>query len=245
MKHQKSIEVVFSPDLYKYYQNPEAIVVVVDVLRATSAICAAFESGVAKMIPVPDLEKAKELKDKGYIVAAERDGNVLDFADFGNSPFNFTPSRVKGKTVAYSTTNGTRAIQLASESYSVVIASFINMSAVVEHLVNEKHDVVILCAGWKGKFCLEDTLLAGAMAEKLLDNQIFYSACDSVTASLDLWKLAKNDIMYYIEKATQRQRLKRLGLDDVMEYCHTPDSSAVVPVFEKGVLVAWHNMIKK
>ena len=140
MAHPRNLEVVFTPEMFKYFENPEANVVVVDILRATSAICTAFKNDVSEMIPVPSLEEARKYKQQGYIVAAERDGNVLDFADFGNSPYNFTPERVKGKQVAYSTTNGTKAIHLARNSQMLIIGSFINLSAVANLLIEKGKD---------------------------------------------------------------------------------------------------------
>jgi 2-phosphosulfolactate phosphatase len=104
------IEVCFSPALYADYENKEAIVVVTDILRASSAIVTAFMNGVERLIPVGTLEEAKAYKDQGYMVAAERDGIVRDFADFGNSPYNFSADRVHGKEIVYSTTNGTQAV---------------------------------------------------------------------------------------------------------------------------------------
>jgi len=121
MEEKKKIEVCFSPALYHLYHNPKANVVVIDVMRASTAICAAFAAGAEKIIPVGTVEEAKKMKEAGYILAAERDGIVLDFADFGNSPFNFTPGNVKGKTVAYSTTNGTQAINMAKDARKLFI----------------------------------------------------------------------------------------------------------------------------
>lgn len=237
---KKKVEVVFSPALYPHFENPGANVVVVDILRATSAICTAFMNGVSRVIPVPSQEEARIFKQNGYLVAAERDGRVLDFADFGNSPFNFTRDRIEGKQVAYSTTNGTKAVHMAQKSNNVLIASFLNLSAVAHFLIDQHDDVLILCAGWKGKFSLEDTLFSGALVEKILASEKFYTICDSATASLDLWRLAKPDVMTYIEKVAQRNRLRKLGLDDVLEYCHTPDLTTRVPAFRNGVIECCH-----
>jgi len=233
---KRKVEVVFSPELFAHFENPDANVVVVDILRATSAICTAFMNGVDQVIPVPSLEEARVYKQEGYMVAAERDGRVQDFADFGNSPFNFTSERVGGKKVAYSTTNGTKAVHIARNSKMVIIASFLNLSAVASLLARQQDDVLIVCAGWKGRFSLEDTLFSGALVEKLLDTGRFYSICDSAIASLDLWHQAKPDLMAYIQKVAQRERLRKLGLDDVLEYCHTPDVTDKVPVFNQGVI---------
>jgi len=89
-------------------------------------------NGALSIIPVAEISEAKEFKRKGYLVAAERDGYVLDFADFGNSPFNFTRDKVEGKTIVYSTTNGTRIIDLASTSYMTIIGTFINISSLTD-----------------------------------------------------------------------------------------------------------------
>ncbi|MDP4208925.1 MAG: 2-phosphosulfolactate phosphatase [Bacteroidota bacterium] len=234
---QKKIEVCFSPAVFDCFHNPDAIVIVVDVLRASTAICTAFMNDVGTIIPISSANEAREYKHKGYIVAAERDGHTLDFADFGNSPFNFTSERISGKTIAYSTTNGTQAINMASSCYKVAVGSFINLRAMSNWILNEKRDVIILCAGWKNRFSLEDTILAGAIAEKLLESKSYYTECDSAHASLDLWLLAKNDIIGYIQKAAQRTRLRKNGLDDVIEFCFTRDLTDIIPVYSHGMLV--------
>ena len=235
-EEKRNIEVCFSPALFPHFKNEEAIVVIVDILRATSAIVTAFMNGVEKIIPVGTLEEAEKMKGMGYMVAAERDGIVRDFADFGNSPFNFTRERVSGKEIVYSTTNGTQAIHEASESYYVAIGSYLNFTALCKWLIKENRDVVVLCAAWKNKFNLEDSLFAGALSEYLLKNGSFKTICDSVHASIDLYHLANNNLVSYIEKAAQRHRLKKNKLDDVIEYCHTFDLTSLIPVLEENYL---------
>jgi len=207
------------------------VVVLVDILRASTSICTAFSNGVDRIIPVGDKEQARAYKEKGYLVASEQDGKKLDFADFGNSAFSFTREKVGGKTLIYCTTNGTKALETARSAEQIVIGSFINLSALTGWIRKRRVNVVILCSGWKNKFCLEDTLFAGALASSLMERQGFRSNCDSVMASIDLWNLAKKDILGYIEKAAHRHRLKRLGLDDVIAYSFTQDQTDVVPVF--------------
>lgn len=236
------VEVCFTPELYRFYHHNDSIVVIADILRATTAIVTAFENGVGILIPVATVEEARNYKEKGFLVAAERDGLVLDFADFGNSPFNFTRERVKGKIIVYSTTNGTNAVQMAKECYRVVIGAFINMDALASWLIREEKDIVIFCAGWKGKFNLEDSLFAGALADIILKTPDFYTDCDSVQASLDLWSLAKYNLPEYIEKAAQRHRLKKLGLDDVLEYCHTLNLTKVIPILKDGYITELSNL---
>jgi 2-phosphosulfolactate phosphatase len=235
--HPPGIEVCFSPLLYPSFHKDDAVVVITDVLRASSAICTAFMNGVDRIIPVATVEEALDYKQRGYLVAAERDGIKIDFADFGNSPFNFTTERVKYQTVVYSTTNGTQAVHLASNSHAVIISSFLNLTATCNWLKKQKRDVIILCAGWKNKFSLEDTVHAGAIVGQLMQNPDFSTTCDSALAALDLWQLAKNDLRGYLEKAAQRTRLKKNNLDDVIDYCLTLDLTDIIPKFDENVLV--------
>ena len=227
------IEVCFSPKLFPEILTKENfIIVLVDILRATTTICTAFENGVKTIIPVATIEEAKGLKDQGYLVASEQDGKKLDFADFGNSAFSFTREKVEGETLVYCTTNGTRALDMAKPSGQAVIGAFINISALTTWLIEKDKNVVILCSGWKNKFCLEDTLFAGALSSRLLDSGKFTTNCDSAHASMDLWSMAKPDILQYLEKAAHRHRLKKLGLDDVIPYSFSFDQTKVVPVFD-------------
>ena len=236
---KRQIEICISPALYHKFHKDEAIVVVVDILRATTAICAAIENGAKEIRPVSTLEEAREFKNKGFLVAAERDGLVQDFADFGNSPFNFTPERVNGNTIVYSTTNGTHSVRMAQKSAMVAIGAFINFSALKNLLIAENKDIVMLCAGWKDKFCIEDTLFCGAMAEALLASNLYETSCDSTYASIDLWQVAKGNVLQYIEKAAQRHRLKKNNLDDVLEYSFSFDKTKSVPVLMGDAILAY------
>ena len=231
------IEVCYSPALFPYYENSEAIVVVTDILRASSAIVTAFMNGVEKIIPVGTLEEAKSYKDQGFMVAAERDGIVRDFADFGNSPYNFTAERVKGSQIVYSTTNGTNAINLASSGKQVLIGAYLNITALADHIKESGRDLLVLCAGWKNKFNLEDTLFAGALSKMVLEDQHFYTICDATLGAMDLYEAAETNMMAYIEKVAQRYRLKKNKLDDVIGYCHEFDLTRLVPVLEGKHLV--------
>lgn len=231
-----NLEVCFSPAVFNRFENREAIIVIIDVLRASSAICTAFANGAETLIPIAEIDEARKLKNKGYLVAAERDGYILDFADFGNSPFNFTKEKVSGKTIVYSTTNGTRIIDMAAISYRTVIGAFLNITSLTTWLINQGRDVILFCAAWKDKFNLEDTICAGAIAERLLGSGQFSTICDSTHASVDLWQLARRAPIQYIEKAAQRSRLRDKGLDDCIEFCMSEDFTDIIPVVINGEL---------
>lgn len=237
MKHRKprEIEVCFSPQLIQFVGiRDELAVVVVDILRATTSIISAISNGASGVIPVSDLEKAKDYKKQGYMVAAERDGKILDFADFGNSAFEFQNGTIAGKTLVFSTTNGTVAIELANRIGEVALGGFSNLTSLASWLVERDKNVLILCSGWKNAFCLEDTIFAGALTEKLLEMGNFQLNCDSARASADLWQTAQKDVMTYIEKAAHRKRLRQLGVDDVLAFSFQKDTTDVVPVLKDG-----------
>jgi len=238
---KRKVEVCFSPVMFSDFRNDAAVVVIVDILRATSAIVTAFMNGVKSIIPVATLEEAMDYKKTGFLVAAERDGIVRDFADFGNSPYNFRPEVIGGKDIVYSTTNGTQSIRMARESHRVLIGSYLNLEALVKYIHREDRDLVILCAGWKNKFNLEDTLFAGVLAEEVLKSKRFGTNCDSTYASVDLWNLAKNDLTGYLEKAAQRHRLKKSKLDDVIGYCHTMNLTHLIPALKENYLTLVEN----
>jgi 2-phosphosulfolactate phosphatase len=233
-----TIEVCLTPALFSVKPSgKEVIVVLSDILRATTSICTAFENRAKSIIPVATLDEARQLKKEGYLVASEQDGKKLDFADFGNSAFSFTREAVEGKTLVYCTTNGTRALEIAKPASKIAIGAFINLSALASWLVYQDKSIVVLCSGWKGKFCLEDTLFAGALTEKLLGHPTFETSCDSAFAAMDLWNIAKSDLFGYIKKAEHYQRLKELGLDDVVPYSFRIDLTGVIPVFENNEIV--------
>ena len=232
------IDTCFSPALYEPELHKSSVIVIIDIHRASSAICSALANGAESIIPVAGADEAKDLKNKGYLVAAERDGFVLDFADFGNSPFNFTAERVSGKKIVYSTTNGTGIIKLASEAYEVSVGSFLNISALLRWLRMQNRDIVLFCAGWKNRFNLEDSVFAGAIAENLLNSGDYSTICDSTLAAVDLWSIAKPYLRGYIEKAAQRTRLRDKKLDDCIDFCLTTDFTDVIPVLKNNVLVS-------
>jgi 2-phosphosulfolactate phosphatase len=257
-QEQRTVEVCLSPGLFGDVETTgDFVVVLVDILRATTTVCTALANGAEAIVPVASHEEARRLKAEGYLVASERDGVRLDFADFGNSAFSFTREAIGGKTLIYCTTNGTRALHVAKDAggavggadakgargrlsgaRAVVIGAFINISALTGWLVGHEKDVVILCSGWKDRFCLEDTLFAGALARRLLETGLFRAECDAAHAAMDLWGLAEGDALGYIEKAAQRHRLKGLGLDDVIPYSFEPDRVDVVPMFDGHAITA-------
>ncbi len=232
-----AIEVCFSPKLYEYkLTKGKFVTVVIDILRATTSICAAFDHGVKEIIPVSGLEDARQMKGKGFIVACERDGTVLDFADLGNSASDFLRDDLKGSSIAFSTTNGTKTINMARDAHEVLIGSFVNLSALAEYIIGRGENAVLFCAAWKNLFNLEDTVFAGALAEKLISAG-YQTNCDAALAAIDLWEKARLNLKEYLEKSSHRNRLRHLVTDEDFDYTVKPDTTMVVPVLKGDRLV--------
>ena len=234
-----TIEICFTPEsyLHRLTEGNAHTAVIVDILRATTTIVTAMEQGVARIIPVVDIEQLAKMKKDGYLVASERDGLQSDFADFGNSPLHFMNPTVKNATIAFSSTNGTRALSFVSKVQNVFFGAFSNCSALSRKLKTIKENVVIVCAGWKQRFSLEDTLFAGAICEKLTENKSFMLHGDSSHASLAIWKEAKNDLLAYVSKAEHYERLYRLGMQESIPYCFQLNICQVVPQLIGGEIV--------
>jgi len=233
----KKIEVCLTPALIDLYDIEESIVVVIDILRATSSITYGIENGAEAIIPVANVEDCLAFRDKGYLLAAERNGEVVKGYDFGNSPFSYTKEKVEGKTIVLTTTNGTKALHLANKkAHQVVIGAFLNLDSLCTYLAAENKNVLLLCAGWKDQFNLEDTLFAGAVVNKLRQN--FEHFDDSSVAAEDLYLLAKDDLRKYLYKSSHSHRLAQLNIEDDVVFCLQLNICEAIPVLEGERLVA-------
>lgn len=233
----RSIDVCLSPALLNLYDISNSIVVVIDILRATSSIVYGIDNGAEAIIPVAQVEDCLAYAGRDYLLAAERNGEVVPGYDFGNSPFSYTKEKVAGKTVVLTTTNGTKALHMARESaYQVVMGAFLNLQALCNWLKIQDKNVLLLCAGWKDKFNLEDTLFAGAVVEKL--RGAFSHVDDSSVAAEDLYSCAKNDLRKYLHKSSHSHRLAQLDIEEDVKFCLQLDICETIPVLVGDALVA-------
>ena len=237
---QKSLDVCLTPALLSLYQVEKYIVVVIDIFRATSSICYGIENGAVAIIPVAEVDECTAYKqiDPSYLLAAERNGEVVEGFDFGNSPFSYTKEKVAGKTVVLTTTNGTQALHLSRNAKEVVIGSFLNLSALSGWLKTKNQSILLVCAGWKNNFNLEDTLFAGAVANELKDAGFRFD--DSATAAFDLYQVGKDDLPAYLAKTAHGERLRKLGIEADIAFCLHVDLTTAIPVLEGEKLVKLH-----
>jgi 2-phosphosulfolactate phosphatase len=205
----------------------------VDVFRASATMCAMLNNGASAIIPVSNSELAKEYKSRGYLVGAERNTKRCEFADFGNSPFDYTPEKVRGKEIVFTTTNGTRAIDVASDCKELMIGTFPNIDAVVDKCMNSAERVIILCAGWNNRISIEDTLFGGAFAEKLLGKVNIKFDSDSIKMTYELWLRVKDKLDEYLKVSDHYQRLITNSAVGDVDFCITQNSVSIVPVYNK------------
>ena len=236
----RRLSICLSPDLYSNYDNADNIVVVVDILRATSVISTAFHYGIKDIIVVESVDIASNYFDKqNYIVAAERNAMPLEGFAYGNSPFQYMNDHIKNKTLVLTTTNGTKSINLA-KSKEVIISSYINIDEVCNFLLHHEKDVLILCSGWKGLVNMEDSIFAGDLSCRLLSSGMFTSSCDSLLVSKELYQATINqDLFQFLENSSHRNRLKHLNMEEDTRFCLSPTfQSDIVPILENNRLVS-------
>jgi len=231
------INVCLSPALIPIFEVEKYIVVIIDIFRATSSITYGINNGAEAIIPVAEVEECLAYQEQypHYLLAAERNGEVVAGFDFGNSPFSYTKDKVEGKTVVLTTTNGTHALHLSRNAKKVVIGSFLNLLAINEWLKAQQDDVLLVCAGWKNNFNLEDTIFAGAVANQLIPTGFIPD--DAAIAAYDLYQLAKNDLAGYLKKTSHSERLKKLGIEKDIAFCLQVDIATAIPVLDGERLV--------
>jgi 2-phosphosulfolactate phosphatase len=209
-------------------------VVVVDILRATSCMVSGFANGVTEIIPVDNVEECSALQKQGYLAAGERNGVKVESFDMGNSPFEYLDEKVKGQKIAVTTTNGTHALHKSLGAKEILIGAFLNLKALTEYLLEKDDDILIVCAGWKGKFNLEDTLFAGALCHAL--KPAFSYACDAPLAAEAMYQTAKDDMLDYLRNSSHAKRLAKLDVIEDITFCTEESKYDVIPVLKGKAL---------
>jgi 2-phosphosulfolactate phosphatase len=236
---QPQLHTCFSPALLDQYDLQGAVVVVIDVFRATSTIAAALFNGAAKVIPVDTVPKAIAIAAAtGGLAAGERDGKIADGLQHGNSPLEYSREFIEGKTLVLTTTNGTKLLHMALErgAGSIITGSFPNLDAVCRHLLAVQQNVVLCCAGWKDRYNLEDTLFAGAVVAAVKDQFIIH--CDSSITAMKLYLQEQDRLWEFAPSITHYHRLvDRFGLIEDIRYCLTKDIANVLPYYENESLI--------
>lgn len=219
-------------------------VVIVDVLRATTTIASALASGAKEVIPVDNVSTAARIaKGTGNsLLGGERNGLKVEGFNLGNSPQEYTDEIVKDKSIVFSTTNGTTSILKAKYASNCILASFTNLSRVIEELHLLKDDLMIICSGKSGDFCLEDAICAGELITGLLAKNGDYEINDPEIAvqSLALYflgeKPTEEKVLKTLEDSSSGKHLTELGLKVDLEFASKLDSNPVLPLYRNGII---------
>lgn len=231
----RRIETCLSPDLIHLHDLKNKIVVVVDIFRASSTMVTALAHGVKSITPIEDLETCRNKKNLGFLIAGERNGKKADGFDLGNSPLVYLDGTYKNQRIAMTTTNGTRAIAHAqAKAAEVLVGAFLNLEATADYIKSKEEDVLVLCAGWKGKFNLEDSLYAGALSLSLG----FAHDCDATLAMEALFTGAKGDLISFLKKASHAKRLQNYNIEEDIDFCLSLNNFPVVIKLENNELKA-------
>ena len=230
-----SIEVCFSPELIHLHEVSGKLVVVVDIFRATSTMVAALAHGVTEILPFADLEACRAMQSQGYLIAGERNGLTAPGFELGNSPVAFLEGNYAGKKLAMTTTNGTVAIEKSKGAASILIGAFPNLQATATYIQSQNLDVLIHCAGWKGRFNLEDSLYAGALVQALSGSHTNQE--DGALAMGSLFAQEGNNLASYLAQASHAKRLQNHGIEADIAFCLSLNLyNQVVGVSQNGEL---------
>ena len=235
------LETLFTPEEIKNTELAGKLVVIIDVLRASSTIVTALANGCRGFIPIlsPDKakKKAQEFEKERVLLGGEREGIKIEGFDLGNSPREYKKEVAKGKTIIFSTTNGVKTLEMVKGAHRIIIGSFLNLQAVCDYCTNYKGDISIICAGRKGKFSLEDTACAGMMVNSLRD--VFPGDHQEIDANLTaqlLYVKFGNNILEILRKSQHGRYLESIGLGEDLKFCSQLDLFHIVPIFRDGII---------
>lgn len=238
---KSAIDVFFAPVTLSDRDLSGRMVVVIDVLRASTTIVTALSNGAKEVLPAQDYGTAGLLAatmnaDK-RVLGGERDGVAVEGYDLGNSPLDYSESVVSGKSVVLITTNGTPAIMRARQAKHLVIGCLRNAGAVANLIEQLDLQTFLLCSGWKGRASLEDTFCAGLMVDRLFGDALESTAPDSVRMAHTIYRKYRDRIGKELSISSHGRRLVDMGCQDDVEFCMQVDRTDIVPQFEGGRLI--------
>jgi 2-phosphosulfolactate phosphatase len=208
------------------------------VLRATTVIVRALDAGAKRIIPTLDPEDAIRVRERlgrdGVLLGGERNAVRIDGFDLDNSPASYTPESVGGATIAFTTTNGTRALQRVANAGAprVICAAFANLAAVVDRLAgDERAHILIVCAGTEGAVSLEDTLCAGAIAAELVVRDPGVTLTDGARAAALLYNGVRERLVEAVASGDHAQKLASMGFAADVVAAAQRNVSTAVPVY--------------
>lgn len=243
---QTAVRVYVSPRLVEAESLRGGVAVVIDLLRASSTIAAALAAGASGVLACEEVEEARaaaaKMRPGSWVLGGERGGMRIEGFDLGNSPWEYRAESVGGKTVVFTTTNGTRALKRAAEvghAERVVVGALGNLGAVIREVVQEGKPVHVVCAGVEGGVCLEDVVCAGAFAAGIAEQTGREAVDDGARLAVGAWERARGDLVQELMRSQGGRNLVRIGLGADVEACAVVDAYEVVPEMDRrtGLIV--------
>jgi len=240
-----NLDVCLSPALIDNFDLNNTIIVVIDIIRASSTICTVLEYGVVKLKTVAEIDEAKALKANGYIIAGERDGVKLEGFDYDNSPISLMDRKLEGKKVGLTTTNGTKTISKITEKLlqcvdsELIIGAFVNYSVLEKYLLSQNKNILLVCSGWKNNLSIEDTIFAGKLIYELAKFKNYNHQSDSANHTKLIYENSEKNLFNFIMDYSMRFKDKIKFLADDIRYCLKYDVTSVIPVYKDGVFVKY------
>ncbi len=240
----KGIDVYTSAQSFKEEDVRDKTAVIIDVLRATTTIITALHNGATGLIPVGDMDEvnkiAQQLDSTKYMLCGEKDGVKIEGYDLGNSPLEYTPESIDGKTLIFKTSNGTQAITRAQKASEILIGAFLNMQSVVEALRQRDNEIVLICAGWRGRLAIEDMLCAGQIVYELYDGQLPDKAPDGAKIAFSLYEKYADRVEGVINSSNHAVRLQETVNGEDVQYSCRLNSINILPVLNDRIITISH-----
>jgi 2-phosphosulfolactate phosphatase len=235
------IELHFTPHQTDELALRDRTIVVIDVLRASTSIITALGNGAKEIIPVPTVEAAVKISGNLFgdvtLLGGERNGKIIEGFHLGNSPFEYSEEKVKGKSIIFSSTNGSLAMTKARHAKEMAVCGFVNMSAVVDFIAQNPRDFVVLCAGNNGRFSLDDAVCAGMLLHRLFNGKpAGHEISDGAHAALMLYKAFGRSIPKMIRSSEHGMFLHQIGFGDDLKVCAGVDTVPVLPLLDGNVI---------
>lgn len=235
-----SIDICVSAHSFQEEELRDKVVVMIDVLRASSTIVTALQNGAKGVIPVQDMDAAgrisQNLDSPNFLLCGEKDGQKIEGYDLGNSPFEFSSEVVKDKTIIFRTSNGTKALKRSTMADEILVGSFLNLKTVTDRLREVDQDIVLVCAGWRGRLALEDMLCAGHIIHDLGGGALQENAPDGTKVAFGLYEKFGNDIERTLRNSNHAKRLADITENDDIGFCSRLNVMQILPTLKEGII---------
>ena len=237
-----NIDVLLIPEEIAHKELDNKLVVVVDILRASSTIVTALAQGCKRFIPIFSINEARnvvnDLKKEEVLLCGERKGVKIQGFDLGNSPCEYTRKIVKDKKIVFTTSNGVKTMEMIGNTSKIIICSFLNLKAICNYCLNFNGDIVVVCSGKNGMFSLEDAVCAGMLFDSLKKKSLkLIPETDANITVQTLYKKYANNILRMLKNSQHGQFLEGIGLESDLEYCSSVDVFNIVPILKDKMII--------